>query len=130
MATGLQKRLRYPGAGRIPAPVGRTPRRKKHRISPEGLQWIRKAQKKEVGSGEERVSKPAGAHHPHACWVASSSRAIRNLSEKPLQGCDSLPLKSDVRSVNLDGGKKNGAGSKGGACPEVQLAGLLSILKT
>ena len=41
----LQKRLRYAGAGGVPAPVVKTPRRKKHRISGEGRARIAEAQR-------------------------------------------------------------------------------------
>src|SRR5438067_13423705 len=42
----LQKRLRYAGAGGVPAPVTRTPRRKKRTMSPEGRARIAEAQRK------------------------------------------------------------------------------------
>ena len=42
----LQKRLRYAGAGGVPAPVSKAPRRKKHRISAEGRARIAEAQRK------------------------------------------------------------------------------------
>ena len=42
----LQKRLRYAGAGGVPAPVSKAPRRKRHSISAEGRARIAEAQRK------------------------------------------------------------------------------------
>ena len=42
----IQQRLRYPGAGGVPAPVTRTARSKKRHISAEGRARIAEAQRK------------------------------------------------------------------------------------